>query len=168
MKVNKIRFVIIIMVSYILAYLVAGGIAYQLITKQFYVGNDAVFTAYLRSEADAAQWTHASAWLFPVLAVRALLFGAVLLPFMSSIIRYTYKRRALILSAVVFILMHMAAAAPSPSNLEGFVYMRSELFTLKTFLLTQPEMIAQSLVFGILVSWAIGRFMRAPSPTTRS
>jgi len=168
MRVKKVQFVTIVAASYALAYLVAGGVAYQLITKQFYVGDDAVFTAYLRSEADPAQWAHASTWILPVLLVRALLLGAVLLPFAADIIRYSHTRRILVLSAIVFVLMHIAAAAPSPSNLEGFVYVRSELFALKTFLLTQPEMIAQSLGFGALASWVIERFMKTAVQTSKS
>ena len=160
MKPQGIKFVAIIAVTYALAYLVAGGIAYQLITKQFYVGSEAVFTAYLRNEADMMQWGHVNMWLMPGLILRALLVGVVLLPFMNVLQSYSFKKRAVVLAAIVFVLMHLAAAAPSPSNVEGFVYMKSEIFSAKAFLLTQPEMILQSAGFGIAASWAIGRFVR--------
>ena len=48
-----------------------------------------------------------------------------------------------------FVLLHLAAAAPSPSNLEGIVYMRPELIGVVPFLLTQPEMLLQSLLFAL-------------------
>lgn len=46
-----------------------------------------------------------------------------------------------------FVWLHLAAAAPSPSNLEGIVFMRPELMGVVPFLLTQPQMTAQSLLF---------------------
>lgn len=155
---KNIRFIVIITLAYALAYLIAGGLAYQLITKQFYVGDGAIFTTYLRSEANPAEWAHTNVWLFPVLLLRGFLLSLVLLPFRETLFRFSFKKRALVLSLFIFIAAHIAAAAPSPSNLEGFVYMKPEIFTLKAFLLTQPEMIAQSLGFGFLASWLLSRY----------
>ena len=51
--------------------------------------------------------------------------------------------------------LHLAAAAPSPSNLEGLVYMRLEFVGIEVFLLTQPEMIAQCLLMALGIGfWA--------------
>ncbi len=152
------RFVLIITLVYSLAYLVAGGLAYQLITKQFYVGDNAIFTAYLRSEASPAEWAHTNTWIFPILLLRGFLLSLVLLPFRDTLFRFSFKKRALVLSLFIFLAAHIAAAAPSPSNLEGFVYMKPEIFTFKALLLTQPEMIAQSLGFGLLASWLLSRY----------
>ncbi len=151
---------LLITLVYSLAYLFAGAIAYQLITKQFYVGDDAIFTTYLRSEANPSEWAHTNTWLFPILLLRAFLLSLILLPFTDTLRKFSFRKRALVLTAFVFIVAHLAAAAPSPSNLEGFVYMKPELFTLKAFLLTQPEMITQSLGFGLLASWAIHKWYK--------
>jgi hypothetical protein len=43
---------------YAVAYLISGSIAYQLITKQFHVGDNPIFSGFLRSEANAAEWAH--------------------------------------------------------------------------------------------------------------
>lgn len=140
---------------YALSYLIAGGIAYQLITKQFYVGDHAIFTTYLRSEANAAEWAHVSTWMFPVILLRGLLIGLVLLAFVGALERMKPTKRVIILFLFSYLLLHLAAAAPSPGNLEGFVYMKPGLMTLKTFLATQPEMLLQSGLFAAGLAWAI-------------
>lgn len=155
---RNLAFIVITTLSYSLAYLLAGAIAYQLITKQFYVGDHALFNAYLRSETNIAEWTHTNIWILPVVILRGLLLSLVLIPFRSSLEKFSFRKKALILALFIFIAAHIAAAAPSPSNLEGFVYMKPSLFTLKAFLLTQPEMIMQALGFGMLTAVALKKY----------
>jgi hypothetical protein len=146
------------------AYLFAGALAYQLLTKQFYVGDGAIFATFLRSEANAEEWNHVMTWQFPMLFVRGLLIALVLLPFQEALRGFNPRKRVLVLFGLFFVLIHLAAAAPSPSNLEGFVYMRPELMSLRPFLLTQPEMIAQSLLFALGVAlWAC----KTPTPDAK-
>lgn len=140
---------------YTFAYLLAGAIAYQLLTKQFYVGDDPVFTAYLRSESNPAEWAHTNLWLVPGLLLRALLISLILLPFVETLRKMAFWKRASILFALIFVLAHLAAAAPSPSNIEGLIYMKPALTGVTQFLLTQPEMLAQSLLFALGVSWVL-------------
>jgi hypothetical protein len=140
---------------YTLVYLVVGAVAYQLITKQFYVGDDPIFTAYLRSESNPAEWAHTNLWLVPGLLLRALLISLVLLPFVEALRKMAFWKRAGVLFAFMFVLIHLAAAAPSPGNIEGLIYMKSELSGLTSFLLTQPEMIAQCVLFALGLSWVI-------------
>jgi hypothetical protein len=140
---------------YTLVYLVVGAVAYQLITKQFYVGDDPIFTAYLRSESNPAEWAHTNLWLVPGLLFRALLISLVLLPFVEALKKMSFWKRAGVLFALMFVLIHLAAAAPSPGNVEGLIYMKPELSGFTSFLLTQPEMIAQCLLFALGVSWVI-------------
>jgi hypothetical protein len=148
------------------AYLVAGLFAYQLITKRFYVGDDAIFAGFLRSEADPVLWRHVMTWQFPVLVARGLLISLALLPFRAALSSFTLRTRVLSLFGLFFVLLHMAAAAPSPSNLEGIVYMRPEFIDIGPFLLTQPEMVFQSLLFALGTGiWACARPER-PSPAT--
>ena len=154
---NKKRLVFIAKssVAYTLCYLIVGAIAYQLITKQFYVGDDPVFTAYLRSESNIAEWSHTSTWLVPGLLFSAVLISLVLLPFVETLKRMAFPRRVGVIFALLFVLLHIAAAAPSPSNIEGLIYMKADLVSAKAFLLTQPEMILQSLMFALSLSWII-------------
>jgi hypothetical protein len=131
------------------AYLFAGSIAYQLLTKRFYVGDDPIFAGFLRSEADPILWRHVMTWQFPVLLARGLLISLALLPFRAALSSFALRTRVLSLLGLFFVLVHLAAAAPSPSNLEGIVYMRPEFIGIGPFLLTQPEMILQSLLFAL-------------------
>ena len=140
---------------YAVAYLASGGIAYQLITKQFYVGDNPIFAAYLRSEANAAEWAHTNTWLVPGLLLRGLLISLVLLPFVDTLRNMTFAKRAAVVFALTFVLLHLAAAAPSPSNIEGLVYMKPEFIGPIPFLLTQPEMLLQCLLFALGFAWVV-------------
>ena len=142
-------------VAYSLCYLIVGAIAYQLLTKQFYIGDDPVFAAYLRSEANPAEWSHTNAWIIQGVLFRALLISLVLLPFIDTLRQMRFIKRVSIVFALMFVLIHLAAAAPSPSNIEGLIYMKESLVSARAFLLTQPEMIAQCLLFAISLSWII-------------
>lgn len=155
MNKQNLQFVAKSTAVYAVAYLLAGAIAYQFLTKQFYVGEDPIFTAYLRSESNPAEWAHTNLWLIPGLLLRALLISLVLLPFVEALKKMAFWRRAGVLFALMFVLIHIAAAAPSPANIEGLIYMKPELTGVTSFLLTQPEMIAQSLLFALGVSWVI-------------
>jgi hypothetical protein len=155
MNKQRLGFVAKSTIIYAIAYLVAGGIAYQLITKQFYVGDTPIFTTYLRSEANPAEWAHTNVWLVPGLVLRAVLISLVLLPFVGMLAKVSFRKRVGILFSLMFVLIHLAAAAPSPSNIEGIIYVKPELTGVATFLLTQPEMIAQCLLFALGLSWAM-------------
>jgi hypothetical protein len=160
--VNKqnISFIIKSTVIYALSYLIIGGIAYQLITKQFYVGDGALFTAYLRSESNPAEWAHANIWLIPGVVLRAVLISLVLLPFVETLKKMKFLQRVSVLFILMFVLIHLAAAAPSPSNIEGFIYMKPELISVTSFLLTQPEMIFQCLLFALGLSWILKKSVK--------
>ena len=157
-----LRFVLKVTVVSSVAYLVAGALAYQLLTKQLYVGDDAIFAAFLRSEANPSQWSHVMRWQFPMLLARGLLIAFALLPLRDALSSFGLRKRVSVLFVIFFVLLHLASAAPSPSNLEGIVYMRPELIGLGPFLLTQPEMIAQSLLFAMGVGvWGLQQPVRS-------
>ena len=164
-SVNKerLRFVAKSSVAYSLCYLIVGAIAYELITKQFYVGDHPIFNAYLRSESNPAAWSHTTTWLVPGLLLRAVLISLVLLPFVETLKRIAFPKRVGVIFALLFVLIHIASAAPSPSNIEGLIYMKTELVSVKAFLLTQPEMILQILLFALSLSW----ILKKPAMTSR-
>lgn len=142
---------------YAITYLLVGGLAYFFITKQFYVGDGAVFTTYLRSESIPEQWAHVTMWQFPLLAVRSVFIAAVLMPFVVTIRRWSFWKSAGVLFALLFVLTHLAAGAPSPGNLEGITYVKPNLISPQIFMLVQPEMIAQALLAALGFTWAIKR-----------
>jgi hypothetical protein len=161
---QSLVFALKIVVASCVAYLVAGALAYQLLTKRFYVGDGAIFATFLRSEAEPAQWRHVLAWQFPILLARSSLIALALAPFRAALMAFTPRRRVVVLFVLFFVLLHFAAAAPSPSNLEGIVYMRPELIGVAPFLLTQPEMILQSLIFALGTGLWAARGAAAPNP----
>ena len=157
MTKESIKFVTKTTLLYAFTYLFVGAIAYQLLTKQFYVGDGSLFTMFLRSESNPSQWTHVLQWQFPMLFLRSLLIALVIFPFINVLQTFSFKKRALVIFSLLFVLVHLAAAAPSPGNIEGFVYMRPELMSPKTFLLVQPEMIAQTILFALGTAYIISK-----------
>ena len=156
------RFVLKVILVASVAYLIAGALAYHFLTKRFYVGDAAIFATFLRSEADPTEWRHVMTWQFPMLLARGLLIALALLPFRPALMSFARPKRTATLFVLSFVLLHLAAAAPSPSNLEGVVYMRPELIGVAPFLLTQHEMLLQSLLFALGTGlWACA------APTTR-
>lgn len=161
---KNILFILSIIISYTLSYLIAGGIAYQLITKQFYVGDNALFATYLRSEANKGEWAHVNEWMIPILLLRGLLIGFALLAFADALRRMSSTKRIAVLFLLSYLLLHLVAAAPSPGNLEGFVYMKPNLMTLQSFLATQPEMLLQSGLFAVGLSWLMTKVRPKTDP----
>lgn len=146
---QTIIFIIKLVCIYALTYLIVGAIMYQLFMKQFYVGDEALFMAFLRSEANPDLWAHVNQWQLPILFLRSLLVALVLLPFAGTLQNFSFKKRWFVLFSLMFILTHIAAAAPSPGNLEGITYMRPELINPTVFAFIQPEMIVQSILFAL-------------------
>ncbi len=152
-----LKHVIAATILFVLTYLVAGAVFYQLITKQFYVGDHPTQFSYLRSEADAVSWAHTTRWIFPAVFLRGLLTSLVLMPFFGVMRAWSRARIGLTVAGLVYVIGSLAAGAPSPSNIEGFVYLQPRYFSLDAFLLTQPEMLVQALLFGFGMAMILKR-----------
>ena len=87
------RFVLKVILVSSVAYLVAGALAYHLLTKRFYVGDAAIFARFLRSEADPTEWRHVMTWQFPMLLARGLLISLALLPFRPALMSFALPKR---------------------------------------------------------------------------
>jgi hypothetical protein len=144
-----IRFVVVIILAHTLAYLFAGGIAYQLITKDLWEGSDSILADYLRTPGNEELWTFAMIWQIPGQLLRGLLMGLVMLPLYAALKDWTFKRKFLFFGLLLFVFTHLSASAPSPANIEGLVYMRPEFIELG-FLLMQPEMILYGIIAGLI------------------
>ncbi len=146
-----IRFVFVIIIAHTLAYLFAGGIAYQFITKDLWEGESPLLSEYLRTPGNTELWNFAMIWQIPGQLLRALFIGLALLPLHSSLKEWSGKKKFLFLSSLLFVLTHLSAAAPSPANIEGVIYMRPEYIELG-FVKMQPEMILYSVIAGLIFS----------------
>ncbi len=146
---DYIRFVIVIIIAHTIAYLFAGGISYQFITKEFWEEPNSLLSAYLRTPVNVELWNYAMIWQIPGQLLRSLLIGLVLLPIHSSLKEWLVFKKFLFFSGLLFVLTHLSSAVPSPANIEGLVYMRPEFIQLG-FIKMQPEMILYSIIAGLI------------------
>lgn len=146
---DYVRFMAIVVAAHTIGYLFAGGIAYQLIVKDLWEGSDSLLSSYLRTPGNKQLWNFAMIWQIPGQLLRSLLIGLALLPLYSTIKQWPAKKRFLFFSSLLFIVTHLSAAAPSPANIEGLVYMRPE-FVRSGFVKMQAEMIMYSSIAGLI------------------
>lgn len=143
------RFIIVFIIAHTIAYLFAGGIAYQLLTKEFWEGSNPLLSLYLRTPGNPELWNFAMIWQIPGQIIRSLLIGSVLLPLYDTFKKWDFVKTFLFVSGLLFVLTHLSSAVPSPANIEGFIYMKPD-FINSGFIKMQPEMILYSLTAGLI------------------
>ncbi|HZP01009.1 MAG TPA: hypothetical protein VFD30_12005 [Terriglobia bacterium] len=142
--------------AHVTTYFLAGAIAYPLLTKEYYVGQNPIFAAFLRTEADPALWGHVVRWFLPAEILRGLLISIVLYPLFDVLKTWAFTKRWLLISALLVGLGFWAAAVPAPGTLEGMIYMRP-FITPAVHLRVQPENILQGLALAFFVAGAMMR-----------
>ncbi|MBI1940300.1 MAG: hypothetical protein HYS33_02195, partial [Acidobacteria bacterium] len=110
--------------AHVLTYFIVGAIAYQLLTKDFYVGPDPIFKAFMRTEAEPDLWAHVMRWFLPAQVLRGILIAAVLYPFFDTLNGWPFSKRFLSISSLYVVLGCWAATVAAPGTIEGMVYMR--------------------------------------------
>ncbi|MFC2124195.1 hypothetical protein ACFLU5_05230 [Bacteroidota bacterium] len=152
-----VRFVLIFIVAHIVAYWIAGIIAYFTLYQPFFEGEEALLSCFMRMRDDPELWPHVMKWQTQGQVLRAILFAVVMLPFFTTWKEWKLSKRIWTVLVAYFILTHFAATAPSGGNIEGFIYMRPE-FVEDGFWKYQPEAIIHGLIMaGILAKWGIRR-----------
>ena len=141
---------------HIVTYFVVGALAYQFLTKEFYVGPEPIFARFMRTEAEPALWSHVTKWFFPAQALRGLLIALALWPFLEALKSMSFSKRLAAIAGLYLLLGFWAAATAAPGTIEGLVYLRPEITTY-VHLKVQPEIIAQGLALSALLSWLIGK-----------
>jgi len=141
--------------AHVITYLAAGAIAYPLLTKQFYVGSNPIFRAFLRTELEPELWGHAAAWFLPALFLEGLLIAAALSPFFETLMIWPFRKRFLSISGLYVVLGFWAATVAAPGTIEGMVYLRP-VFTPLVHLKVQPEILGQGLALGAMVAFWMG------------
>lgn len=165
---KNVAFCLKFMITHILTYFVVGALAYQLITKNFYQGADAIFRVFMRTEFDPFLWDHVMIWLFPGQIVRGLLMGSALFPFIEILKNWKYWKRVWTLFGIYFVFAHLSATGPTASNIEGLIYLRPEIINLKIFFATQPEIIIQGFILAMLISeWMLSKSERKMKKETQ-
>jgi hypothetical protein len=140
--------------AHVTTYFLAGAIAYPLLTKKYYVGQNPIFAAFLRTEADPELWAHVGRWFLPAEILRGLLISLVLYPLFDVLKAWTFTKRWLLISALLVGLGFWAAAVPAPGTIEGMIYLRP-FITPAVHLHVQPENILQGLALAFFVAGAM-------------
>ena len=149
-------FAVKVAVVHAVTYLVVGAAAYQLSTKEFYVGEDALFKTFMRSEDNADQWQHVMHWFLPAQLLRGFLMAAVLYPFFEVLRGWGWRKRFAAISGLYVGLGYWGATVAAPGTIEGMVYMVPSI-TMYHHLIVQPEIIVQGLWFGAWLGWWMAR-----------
>ncbi len=136
-------------------YWIVGMIAYQLFTKDFYIGENAVFSSFMVTQEDGELWNKVLVWIVPGQILRGILIGLVLYPFYSLLNSWTYQKRFLAIASIYIVIGFWASAVAAPGTIDGIIYMRPEI-TIMTHLKVQIEIIIQ----GLLMSAWISKWMK--------
>jgi hypothetical protein len=145
-----------VIVVHVVTYLIAGAVAYPLLTKQFYVGANPIFATFMRTEAEPYLWNHVMTWQIPGQILRGLLIAAVLYPFFDMLKEWSFWRRFLTIAGLYLVLGFWASTVAAPGTIDGIIYMRPEI-TPYAHLMVQPEIVGQGLTLGAWIAWWMTR-----------
>lgn len=140
--------------AHVLTYLIVGGIAYPLLTKEFYVGVNPIFSSFMVTQNEPELWNNVMRWIFPAQILRGILIASVLYPFFKTLNTWNYFERFLTISGLYIIIGFWASAVAAPGTIDGMVYMRPEI-TMNIHLKVQWEILIQ----GLLLSAWIAKWM---------
>jgi hypothetical protein len=144
--------------AHVTTYFLAGALAYNLLTKQYYTGPNPLFGSFMRTEAEPVLWAHVVRWFLPAQILRGLLMAAVLYPLFDTLKTWTFGKRFLLIAGLYLVLGFWGATVAAPGTIEGMVYLRP-FISPKVHLTVQPEIIGQGLGLAFLVA---GAMMEAP------
>jgi hypothetical protein len=132
-------------------YFVIGAVAYQLLTKPFYEGENPAFGRFMRTPAEPELWRHAMTWSIPGQVLRRILGAGVLYPFFETLSSWGRFKRFLSISGLYLVLGYWASAVAAPGTIDGLIYLRPKL-TVQAHLIVQPEIVVQGLLLGAMVA----------------
>ena len=132
------------------SYTLAGAIILKY-SKDTYNGKSRIMT-YLRDMSSDNESKHVQKFFLPAQFMRGILMSIALYPILGVVGELGFFAKLVFSFSLMFVFTHIASAAPCPDNLEGFVYLKEEFFSKKTFLKFQIEMIMYSSVFAILAT----------------
>ncbi len=149
-----LRFTTLVTVAHVLTYFLFGALAYALLTKGFYVGDNPVFATFMRTEREPELWRHVMKWFLPAQVLRGILIAAVLYPFLDVFKTWAYGKRLVSIAGLYLVLGFWASAVAAPGTIDGLVYLRPEI-TSFAHLMVQPEVILQGLAMSAIIAWRL-------------
>ncbi|TGN05276.1 hypothetical protein [Leptospira bandrabouensis] len=141
----KIKITIQFIFSHLSAYILVSIPYFQLIMKDYYEGENAVFPLFLITANDGAAWSRAMTWLFPTLIIQAILMVSFLLVIWDWFCTQTFGKQMFVLVWMRTVLGGFAAISPSVGSLEGMVFLIPEV-SISIHLYVIFEIFLQSLV----------------------
>jgi len=148
-------FVLKYITAHVVTYWVVGAIAYPLLTKEFYIGDNPIFSSFMITENDKELWDNVMIWILPGQILRGLLIGSVIFSFYNTLNEWNYWKRFLTLSGLYIVIGFWASAVAAPGTIDGIIYMRPEINWI-AHLKVQIEIIIQ----GLLLSAWIAKWMK--------
>ncbi|MFP4634992.1 MAG: hypothetical protein ACLFRD_03950 [Nitriliruptoraceae bacterium] len=143
------------LVIHLIAYVVAGVLNQQLLTKDLYGGEGALLTAFMRDMDDPTERQRSGRVMLPAQFVRAVLMSAVLYPVLDALSAMPYGLRFAFLAGLMFVYADLAAATPFSNNIEGLVYLQPRFVRPDVFWRIQSEAIVYALLFGGVAAWLL-------------
>ena len=153
-----LAFVGVAALAHVVTYLVAGTVAYFLIYEaQMEAGVFDPLTL-MRNPNNPDEWRHVETWLFLAQALRGVLFGVTLLPFVAALAQRAFLGRFITLLILLLTFSVWSVTMPGPGSIEGWLYLKPNSGpNLPNSLLGYIEVPAQLAVFSAVVSWWIGK-----------
>lgn len=149
-----IRFILKFTAVSVLVYLGLASFYFNLVTKDYYMGSQPLFSPFLISPKDTLSWEEAMVWMLPTQILRGLLIG-----FAFSLIREylemkNYAQKMLIIFSFYFLLSGLASVSPAVGNLEGMLFFKNYI-TWNVHLTILSEIFFQSIFISLIFSWWI-------------
>lgn len=137
------------------AYAVAGALNQNLLTRDLYGGEQALFSPFFRDMEDRAEAQRVARLMVPAQLARAVAMSVVLYPILGALGELPYGLRFAFLTGLMFVYADFASATPFSNNIEGIVYLKPKFTTRDVFLRIQSEAVVYSLLFGAIAAWLL-------------
>ncbi|TGM61760.1 hypothetical protein [Leptospira vanthielii] len=153
----KIKITIQFIFSHLSAYLLVSIPYFQLVMKDYYEGDSAVFPLFLITANDGAAWSRAMTWLFPALIMQAILMVSFIIVIWDWFCKQSFGKQMFVLVWMRTVLGGLAAISPAVGSLEGMVFLIPEV-SLSIHLYVIFEIFLQSLVQAGIFLGLVKRF----------
>lgn len=153
----KIKITIQFIFSHLCAYLLVSIPYFQLVMKDYYEGDSAVFPLFLITATDGTAWSRAMFWLFPSLIFQAILIVSFLIVIWDWFRLQTFGKQMFVLVWMRTILGGLAAISPAVGSLEGLVFLIPEV-SISIHFYVIFEIFLQSLVQAGIFLGLVNRF----------
>ncbi len=147
-----IKFALIVIVSQVVTYYIAGIVAQVFLGASEFYPPSANAIGYLKDPHDPAL----QLLILPAQALRGLLFALVLFPFRQRFLDLGGWYGGFAIAGIIFVMGYVAA---SGGMIEHFVYFKPEDYPVKFALITFVEILIQTVIMGPMIVRLDKRFV---------